>query len=67
MAGAEFAPGPNRSKVLDLDGYSDCNRNDQVSLFFFIFPTCINALLQSLHPMRAYRWNPSLTLYLVSQ
>ncbi|XP_011608473.1 cleavage and polyadenylation specificity factor subunit 7 isoform X1 [Takifugu rubripes] len=29
MAGAEFAPGPNRSKVLDLDGYSDCNRNDQ--------------------------------------
>lgn len=33
MAGAAFAPGLNRSKVLDLDDYSDCNRNDQVSYF----------------------------------
>lgn len=66
MAGAEFAPGPTRSKkVLDLDGYGDCNQNDQVRLFL-MFPTCINALLQPMHPMRAHRWNPSVTLDLVS-
>lgn len=67
MAGAEFARGPNRSKVLDLDGYSDCNRNDQVSLFFFHISNLHKCISVIIHPMRAYRWNPSLTLYLVSQ
>lgn len=59
MAGAGFAPGPNRSKVLDLDGYGDCNRNDQVSISCSHFPTNVNTSVQSLHSVSAYRWDLS--------
>lgn len=66
MAGAGFAPGPNRSKVLDLDGYGEYNRNDQVSINCSHFLTNVNALVQLLHSVSAYRWD-RLYLCLVSQ
>lgn len=63
MAGAGFAPGPNRSNVLDLDGYGDCNRNDQVSINCSHFPTNVNTLVQSLHSVSAYRWDRSIPVF----
>lgn len=63
MAGAGFAPGPNRSKVLDLDGYGVCNRNDQVSINCSHFPANLNTSVQSLHSVSAYRWGLSITVF----